>query len=87
MAKAMEALDVVEILMNQGYIVEEQDVAKPAKYTVQRESKGRFERAGYITSTLFEKLCKKGIIEFSELQVEDKNGVIYNFYHICIPIR
>ena len=80
MAKAMNDLDVVKMLLRGGYICrKEPPVCGRIEFTVHSEYGAQ---RGHITERKFCKMMELGIIYCNQPTTRDKNGNIYNFYFV-----
>lgn len=80
MAKAMQSLDVIKILLGGGYVCGKQPpVSGKNEYTVHREYGAQ---CGHITERQFCQMREKGIIEPTHEPARDKARNFYTFYFL-----
>lgn len=86
MAKAMDILDVIKVLLGGGYICEKCPSAYgKIEYSVHILSLDNQPNkyAGHISNKQFTDLCKKGIITYSGEWGVDKYSNFYNYFHLA----
>lgn len=87
MSKAMNALDVLGILMKGGYISEKCPPLRRRKYSVHEPPVGNKPclTLGHITEGTFESMARNGLVVCTESRQSRGSPIIYNSYKMALP--
>ena len=88
MAKAMDILDIIKILLNGGRIAEKQPaVSGKSQYNVQIRTKAPYpapyKTVGHMTEKMVNAMHKKGILEYTGEETRDKYGNYIFWYYLA----